>query len=143
MLSSQINYRDPRFMRMLQQEQAARPYAAIPTRGAATRAFVNQQEAKNLAFARIGLQSKIAADNLKYNYKVLDYQKKQAGKEIDARKNAMYGTLGMGALTGIYSALQGKYQSDQLMAQALQQQKFNNDLLDLQRQILTFKQRGA
>ena len=116
--SLQMNYRDPRFMRMLQQEAASRPYAAIPTRGRATDAFVNQQMQKQGAFDRIGLQSQIHDDDMMMRNKYLKFDQKQhdatmkwANKRLRQDKQNLRGQIGVGLGIGLLSTIEGRRQA--------------------------------
>lgn len=115
--SLQMNYRDPRFMRMLQLEAASRPYAAIPTRGRATDAFVNQQMQKQGAFDRIGLQSQIHDDDMMMRNKYLKFDQKQhdatmkwSEKRLRQDKQNLRGQIGIGLGIGLLSTIEGRRQ---------------------------------
>ena len=133
--SLRMNYRDPRFMRMLQQEAASRPNAAIPTRGRATAAFVNQQMQKQGAFDRIGLASQIHQDDMMMKDKYLQFDQtrhrasqKWAKKDIRQRKTNLKGQIGMGLGMGLLSAIEGKRRSD-VLAETNRQAQANHDAL--------------
>jgi hypothetical protein len=137
MLSSlQINYRDPRFMRMLQQEAASRPYAALPTRGKATDAFVDQQMRKKAAFDRLGLESKIHEDDMAHKYKLLKFDQKQfkagekwAKKNLRQRRTNMLGQIGVGMGTGLLSALEGRRQAKEIAETNRRAQQMHDSIM--------------
>lgn len=116
--SLQMNYRDPRFMRMMQQEAAGRPYAALPTRGRATSAFVDQQMQKQGQFDRIGLASQIHEDDMMMRNKYLKFDQKKhkasqkwAYKQLRQDKQNLKGQIGIGLGMGLLSAMEGKRQA--------------------------------
>lgn len=143
MYSLQMNYRDPRFWRAMQQEQASRPNALLPTRGAATSNFVNNQMGFLGAMDKLGLQKRIFEDDLAYKNKVLQFEKHKAnvglrmGKnDLEHAKQNMYGQLGIGGLTSIWSAYEGRRQRLALEKQAQDMAVYQQNQNALMKQVL-------
>lgn len=141
--SLQMNYRDPRFMRMLQQEAASRPNAAIPTRGRATSAFVNQQMRKQGQFDRIGLMSQIHKDDmmmqgkrLKFDQKRFDASQKWAKKDLRQRDLNLKGQIGVGLATGLLSAMEGRRQAQEMAKTNKMAQEIHNSNMLLRKELL-------
>lgn len=135
MFSLQMNYRDPRFMKLLDKERASRPYAALPTRGAATAAFVDDQMRTLTGFAGLGLESQFHKDEMRFKYKQLSMRKKMAEDEIDRARKDMWTQFAVSSATGLMSALQGYSQRKTIEANELKQEARDLELLDLHRLI--------
>lgn len=105
----QSNFNDPRFQRALLAERASRPYAALPTAGAATAGFAGQDLATRLAFNRIGLEGLRARRQLKQSGWELDLKR----KALKERKSEFLPSMLMKGGMGLWSLLEGKKAAQQ------------------------------
>ena len=131
----QTNFRDPRFQRMLLQERASRPYAALPVTGAATRQWVGQDLDTRLRLEEIGLSSKLRMGHAQHRDRLLKLREKELrdqGNMLPWEVGVGLGTAGIGGLMG----MRQRRRTEELAA--LRQQQFETHL-SLLRQIAAQK----
>jgi hypothetical protein len=99
----QTNFRDPRFQRMLLNERAARPHAALPVTGAATSKFAGQDLDTRLALARTGLESRLGLTWSMHRRVMNEYRMRglqEQEKMLPWQIGVGIGTMGLGHLFG-------------------------------------------
>ena len=120
------NLNDPRFQQAMIAERAARPYAALPNRGAAERAWAAKDMQTRLQFAQLGLQSQIARNYDTYRNRMTDVEAgrlKLAKKQFKNEKKMFWPTMGLQGFTTLYGGyLENQNQKARAASQALANQ---------------------
>jgi hypothetical protein len=143
-----INFKDPRFQRMLQQSNARALYGNRPRTDKISALFARQQLEKDLAFQRLGIRSKFMESQheldlarAKLRDKALDLQAGGlelrsarldiAEDRLEDRKDALPLTIGLGVGTAGLAALEGRRRYHKTQELQQEEARRHDDLLKI------------
>lgn len=132
LVNLQTNFRDPRFQRALLAERAARPFAALPTTGAATREFVGQDLDTRLAFARTGLESRLAMAQAGAERERIKLQR----KSLRTQERMLPIQTGIGLITAGIGGLMGMREKRRIREREALESRRHSDLMGMMSQRL-------